>query len=184
MRFLNMLSLMEHIGSRKIMLSQMSGLLDVETLKHLAEETRHAFFFKHHAERLAGRPLDGYHRDETLCREAAAMYIGRLDAEVKRNIAAPSFSETLYKWVSLIIELRANWVYGLYQEELVKAGNSVSLKGVIAEEVQHLDAMASQLQEDDLAWTVALARLTAVESKLFQRLWSQLQTALAAPLAA
>lgn len=178
-RFLNMLSLMEHIGSRKIMLSQMGGLLDAETLKHLAEETRHAFFFKHNAERLAGRTLDGYHRDETLCRDAAAMYIGRLDAEVKRNVAAPAFSDTLYKWVSLIIELRANWVYGLYQEELARAGNPVSVKSVIAEEVQHLDAMAAQLREDDLAWDVALARLTAAESRLFQRLWTQLQRALA-----
>lgn len=180
-RFLNMLSLMEHIGSRKIMLSQMKGVLGTETLKHLAEETRHAFFFKLNAEKLAGRALDGYPRDETLCRGAAAMYIGRLDAEVKRNVNAPSFSETLYKWVSLIIELRANWVYGMYQEELAKAGNPVSLKSVIAEEVQHLDSMAEQLQEDGDAWKKDLARMTAVESGLFQRLWSSLQRALAEP---
>lgn len=176
--FLNMLSLMEHIGSRKIMLSQRRGALGSETLKHMAEETRHAFFFKHQAERLAGRALDGYHRNETLCRAAAAMYVGRLDAEVKRNIAAPPCSETLYRWVSLIIELRANWVYGLYQEELVRTGSPVSLKSVIAEEAQHLDAMASQLQEDEAAWGDALNRLAAVENRLFHRFWRQLQRAL------
>jgi hypothetical protein len=178
-RFLNMLSLMEHIGSRKIMLSQTHGVLGAETLKHLAEETRHAYFFKLNAEKVAGRVLEGYPGGETLCRGAAAMYIGRLDAEAKRNVEAPSFSEALYKWVSLIIELRANWVYGLYQEELEKAGSPVSLKSVIAEEVQHLEAMAGQLQDDGEAWRRDLARLTGVESGLFQRFWSQLQKALA-----
>ena len=53
-RFLNMLSLLEHLGSRKIMLSQMKGILTQDILKHLAEETRHAFFFKREAEKLCG----------------------------------------------------------------------------------------------------------------------------------
>src|SRR5579863_4921348 len=56
-RFLNTLSLLEHIGSRKIMLTRaIAG--DGRILKHLAEETRHAWFFKRAAERLAGRALD------------------------------------------------------------------------------------------------------------------------------
>ena len=88
-RFLNMLSLMEHIGSRKIMLSQMkrrawggdaeaSGRGDAARLLLQAER------------RAAGRAAArGLSRDETLCRGAAAMYIGRLDAEVKRNVDAP-----------------------------------------------------------------------------------------------
>ena len=57
-RFLNTLSLMEHIGSRKIMVSQTCGPLGREVLKHLAEETRHAFFFKKAAETL-GRAAVG-----------------------------------------------------------------------------------------------------------------------------
>ena len=64
-RFLNTLSLMEHIGSRKIMASQTHGPLGRDVLKHLAEETRHAFFFKKAAESLARRPLE-YGEQETI----------------------------------------------------------------------------------------------------------------------
>ena len=42
--------------------------------------------------------------------------------------------------------------------------------------------MAEQLQEDGDAWKQDLARMTAVESGLFQRLWSSLQRALAEPV--
>ena len=64
-RFLNMLSLMEHIGSRKIMATQSNAALANDTLKHLAEEARHAYFFKRAAEKLARKPLD-YSTEETL----------------------------------------------------------------------------------------------------------------------
>src|ERR1700681_3613229 len=60
-RFLNMLSLLEHTGSRKIMASQAMTEPGQDILKHLAEETRHAFFFKRTAEKLARRPLDYSH---------------------------------------------------------------------------------------------------------------------------
>src|SRR3974390_92113 len=49
-RFLNTISLMEHIGSRKIMLSQGKSTLPESILRHLNEETRHAHFFRRAAE--------------------------------------------------------------------------------------------------------------------------------------
>jgi hypothetical protein len=86
-RFLNMLSLMEHIGSRKIMLSQAKGELPQDTLKHLAEETRHAFFFKRAAENLAGRSLD-YGAADTMAGTEARMYMARLDAFIAKHLRA------------------------------------------------------------------------------------------------
>ena len=61
-KFMNMLSMLEHMGSRKIMVSQMhkGDTLSEDTLKHLAEEARHAYFFKRQAERAAGHSLDGW----------------------------------------------------------------------------------------------------------------------------
>src|SRR5580704_9739678 len=56
-RFLNTLSMMEHMGSYKIMATQKGPMIDQATLKHSAEETRHAFFFKRLAERDAGRAM-------------------------------------------------------------------------------------------------------------------------------
>ena len=84
-RFLNTLSLMEHIGSRKIMTSQTSRGLGGETLRHLAEETRHAYFFKRAAEKLARSPL-GYGVDETIAGAMARGYMARLDAGIARSL--------------------------------------------------------------------------------------------------
>ena len=86
-RFLNTLSLMEHIGSRKIMASQSGAGLKQDTLKHLAEETRHAFFFKRAAESTARNALD-YSRETTLATAAARAYMGRLDAHIAAALDA------------------------------------------------------------------------------------------------
>jgi len=56
-RLLNMLSLLEHIGSRKIMTCRAMRAPGLELLKHLTEESRHAFFFKRAAVGAAGRAL-------------------------------------------------------------------------------------------------------------------------------
>ena len=117
-RFLNTLSLLEHIGSRKIMTSQQEPQQD--TLKHLAEETRHAFFFKRAAEKTAGRPLD-YDPEHTLAGMSARQYMARLDAHIARDLpGAPDPSAYLY--MSLIVELRAIWFYRLYHGVLTAQG--------------------------------------------------------------
>jgi hypothetical protein len=62
-RFLNTLSLLEHIGARKIMTTHAAGgaagggELCGDTLRHIAEEARHAWFFKRQAEAAAGHAL-------------------------------------------------------------------------------------------------------------------------------
>src|SRR3569832_825843 len=76
-RFLNMLSLLEHIGSRKIMTCRAMRAPGLELLKHLTEESRHAFFFKRAAEGAAGRPLD-YNAADTVAPTAAKFYMERL----------------------------------------------------------------------------------------------------------
>src|SRR5271156_3809537 len=86
-RFLNTLSLLEHIGSRKILLSQKDSTWKEDSLRHLAEETRHAHFFRRAAEKLAQRALD-YGDANTLAPCSARMYFGRLDACVTRELGA------------------------------------------------------------------------------------------------
>ncbi len=168
-RFLNTLSLLEHIGSRKIMLSQMRGGLDKETLKHLAEETRHAFFFKHQAERMAGHALENYDAASTLCPAEAKNYFGRLDAGLTQ-LLKPRVKRAPYLWVSFIIELRAGWVYRFYEKALVQAGAPFSLKSVTAEEEKHLRDMQESLQASGLMDDLLLARAVALETKLFTHL--------------
>ena len=177
MRFLNMISMMEHMGSRKIMLSQMRGLLTQDILKHLAEEARHAFFFKREAEKLAGTPIDGYPEHFTLCTGAARFYFERLDAGLTGGLAGKALRETRYLLVSYIIELRAIWVYHRYQDSLTAAQHPLSLKGVIAEEDRHLVDMESRLQEIGFPTLETLPGACTLEKGLFERFFGALTSA-------
>lgn len=165
--FLNMLSMLEHMGSRKIMLSQMDKTLTEDTLKHLAEEARHAYFFKRQAEKIAKKSIDGFTPENTSCRNAALMYFGRLDAGISQSV----MPRDPYPWVSLIIELRACWLYAIYQDVLEKSDVKISLKSLLAEEDMHLAEMFEACEEDD----EKLQNLSAYETKLFSTLFVQLQ---------
>ena len=174
-RFLNMLSMLEHMGSRKIMLSQMKGILTQDILKHLAEEARHAFFFKREAEKLSGEAIDGFPEESTLCASAARFYFERLDAGLTSDMLSLAQREARYIWVSYVVELRAIWVYRLYQEVLTETGHAMSLKGVIAEEDRHLIDMASRLGEIGFDADARLPAACAFEKGLFVKLFAALQ---------
>ncbi len=213
--FMNMLSMLEHIGSRKIMLSQMDkhDTLDQDTLQHLSEEARHAYFFKRHAERIAGKALPGWTDENTMCRVPALMYFGRMDAGITKRInqsssrwrasqealartgsgkdgeqSSPTYGSPPskhagacrgddregndpYPWVSLIIELRACWLYRIYNEAIEEAGIHLPLKSLIAEEDHHLAEMYEACDDDGKQ----LRELSRYETKLFEALWAQLE---------
>lgn len=189
-RFLNMLSMLEHMGSRKIMVSQMDKgeTLDQDVLQHLAEEARHAYFFKRHAERVNGAAMPGWVDANTMTRVPALMYFGRMDAGISKRLGAfpPSTPPASggeedcvagfrgvepYYWVSLIIELRACWLYAIYDEIVEEAGVHLPLKGLIAEEDGHLEEMFAACGDNhDL-----LQELSRYETDLFEKLWGALE---------
>ena len=171
-RFLNSLSLMEHIGSRKIMASQAGGPLSSDTLKHLAEETRHAFFFKRAAEAVAGRDLS-YKRADLLAGPQAALYMGRLDAFVARQAKGAA----AYLYMSLVVEVRAVWFYGLYQSVLQGAGSFLKLASVLAEEERHLDEMRQSLAALGEDVDARLAEFCTFEARRFAVLLDALEEA-------
>jgi hypothetical protein len=169
-RFLNTLSLMEHVGSRKIMISQSrGGVLNAQTLQHLAEETRHAFFFKRAAEALAGRPL-GYEEGDLLAGAQARHYMARLDARIARGATG----RNAYLFMSYIVEVRAVWFYNLYDRVLKAGGRPLKLTSLLAEEKSHLAEMRAQL---DQAAETQLAAFSAHENSLFARLLAGLERA-------
>ena len=172
-RFLNTLALMEHIGSRKIMASQTHGPLGQEILKHLAEETRHAYFFKRAAEKLARRALQ-FDELDAIRPASARMYFGRLDATIADALGANAHIEVPYLYVSLIIELRAIWTYRLYQDVLSERSAGLSLKSVLAEEELHLAQMARRLRQLDAQPEVRVPGFACIEDRLFRRLWAGL----------
>jgi len=169
-RFLNTLSLLEHIGSRKIMLSHARPSRDV--LRHLAEETRHAFFFKRAAEGLAQGALS-YEAPHLLAGAQARFYMGRLDgriAQIARGGAA-------YYYMSLLIELRAIWFYRIYQSVLTEMGQKLNLASLLAEETRHLAEMNDQLTAPGENPQTHLPGLIAFEERCFANLLAGLDKA-------
>ncbi len=150
---------------------------ETSALKHLAEETRHAFFFKREAEKMAGHALKGYSDFETLAAGPGQFYFGRLDAGLSATLPNSHHSEVAYLWVSLVVELRALWVYRLYQGALTDAKSSPSLKGIIAEEDRHLLDMTDRLSDLGFETRHALPGALILERRLFQRLMMALTEA-------
>src|SRR5579863_4312397 len=78
-RFANRLSALGNAGSYRISLSHRDWTIDQPTLNHLADETRHALFFKRRAERQSGRPLN-YVPVDMLAANVAHQYLQRLES--------------------------------------------------------------------------------------------------------
>lgn len=171
-RFLNTLSLMEHIGSRKIMLAQ-PRVPDGAMLKHLAEETRHAWFFKRAAEKLAGRALD-YDDDALLAGAAARFYMDRLDAGISSTMTLGE-GPLPYLYMSLIIERRAIWAYRIYQSVLAARNCGISLTGVLAEEDLHHDKMLAGIGARDPLSDERMPAFCAMEQDNFRRFWGAVE---------
>lgn len=143
-RFINTLSLLEHIGSYKIMSTRHSAEIDQATLRHVTEECHHAFFMKRQAEKAAGRPLQ-YVEADLLAPVPARMYFQRFEATMARELASCRDDIAVYLYMSMIIELRAVWFYSLYQQALARIDHSMSLKRLLGEEQNHLTDMAERL---------------------------------------
>jgi len=169
---LNTLSLLEHVGSRKIMrtLHPHGACANGARLKHLAEETRHAWFFKRAAEQRVGRDLS-YRKADILGTRRTHLYIHLLDRHICRSIG----TEGAYTATSCIVEIRANWFYRIYQDVLISLGDRLNLRSILAEESAHLEEMASQMQ---VAAKASVPRLLSFEKSLFAELLADLESAI------
>ncbi len=187
-RWLNTLSFLEYTGTRKISRSLEHRAIDEEALRHLAEEARHAHFFKRMIERVPGDPAcDGYGVDELLGGRAASRYFQSLDAVVRRELVsaayrreelpAESLSELSYVYVTLLIEERAGLLYPLYDQCLRDADVPVRLSGIVLEEEKHLEDMFATIAKQDPGRDDRLARLREREAVLFARFFAVLKEA-------
>ena len=177
-RMLNTLSLLEHMGSHKIMATQHSAAIDQATLKHVAEEAHHAFFMKRQAEKTAGRALE-YVAADLLAPASARMYFQRLEGATVRALGEGRSARAVYLYMSMIVELRALWFYGLYEQALKRAQHALTLKRVLGEEQAHLSDMAERLESGNGLDDVRTAQVLAAERKLFSRLLGALERAAA-----
>ena len=177
-RMINTLSLLEHMGSHKIMATQHSAAIDQATLRHVAEEAHHAYFMKRQAEKVAARALE-YVDEDLLAPTSARMYFQRLEAKMKRALSTLDSERAVYLYMSMIVEFRALWFYHLYQDVLQKARHALSLKRVLGEEANHLSEIAGRLDERDELNDTHAAELLGFERKLFARFLGELERAAA-----
>jgi hypothetical protein len=177
-RMINTLSLLEHMGSHKIMATQHSVGIDQATLKHVAEEAQHAYFMKRQAEKTAERPL-GYTADDLLAPSSARMYFQRLESATVRTLGPQRSARAAYLYMSMIVEFRALWFYDLYQHALQRARHALSLKRVLGEEQAHLADMAQRLEAGSELDDARAAQVLAAERRLYARLLGAIERAVA-----
>jgi hypothetical protein len=170
---MNTLSMLEHMGSHKIMATQHGTAVDQATLRHVAEECHHAFFMKRQAEKAALRPLD-YDEADLLAPRGARMYFQRLEASMVRRLDGRN-RVAAYLYMSMIVEFRAVWFYGLYQEALQRHSHPLSLKRLLGEEQNHLTEMADRLTHAGEFSGVLVDEFVAIEHRLYARVLIALQ---------
>lgn len=172
-KLLNTLSMLEHMGSHKIMATQHGADVDQATLRHVAEECHHAFFMKRQAEKAAARPL-AYEAADLLAPRAARMYFQRLEASMVRRLEGRN-RVAAYLYMSMIVEFRAVWFYSLYQESLQRHSHPVSLKRLLGEEQNHLTEMADRLTHAGEFNSPLVDEFVATEHELYTRFLTALQ---------
>ena len=177
-RLLNTLSMLEHMGSHKIMATQHGAAIDQSTLRHVAEEAHHAYFMKRQAEKTAQRDLH-YKPDDLLAAPSARIYFQRLEVAIVNRIGASGPTTAVYLLMSMIIEFRALWFYRLYQETLTRAGLPISLKRILGEEQHHLSEMADRLMAIEAFDEDQVSAFVAIENRLYQRMLSAIERAAA-----
>ncbi len=177
-RLINTLSMLEHMGSHKIMATQHSAGIDRPTLKHVAEEAQHAWFMKHQAEKCAGREMK-YAPGDLLAPASARMYFPRLEALIVRSLGSRRDTDAPYLYMSMVVEFRALWFYRLYEKCLKRAGHAMSLKRLIGEERHHLTDMANRLERSGDLSDAHAYRFLDGERQLYLGLLRALQRATA-----
>ncbi|WP_304065744.1 hypothetical protein [Pedobacter glucosidilyticus] len=184
-KWLNTLSFMENAGARKISASEDKKNVSLIILKHAAEEHRHAYYLKKQIDKIATDLCPNYHDQYLLAPVASKYYLGLLDVKVCKylkdtlNLKGQDLKFAAYLLVTYAIEVRADEIYPIYQNELSAAGSKVNVKSIIAEEEGHLEEMLAQLKTFSTDWEVHAKKAVEIEQELFNNWVNQLNLELA-----
>lgn len=178
-KWLNTLSYLEFMGTRKIARSASQPEQSEMRLRHLAEEARHAHFFKMMIPRLGVETCHDYELGSLFCGLSATRYFNALDASVKKENQkrfkhSNKLTELSYLYVTTLIEERAGDVYVTYDKLLQKEGIPIRLTGIIGEEDVHLKEMNEQLSKNELHSEEALDHLRKIENDLFDSFYASM----------
>jgi hypothetical protein len=175
-KWLNSLSMMENTGARKISRYEDPVLSDIIVLKHAAEEARHAYYLKKQIGKVANDACPDYSYPYLLAPIESHHYLHRLDVEAcrylknKLGLNARELKHGAYLLVTYAIEVRADMLYGVYQDALTRHNSRVNVKSIIAEEEGHLAEMQRMLELFHPQWRELAADICKLENELFD-LW-------------
>jgi len=172
-RWLNTLSLLENTGARKISASEDPLTVTYIILKHAAEEHRHAFYLKKQIEKIDGMECPTYAGEYLLAPGYSRYYLNQLDVQVSRylkselHLGGRDLRFAAYLLVTYAIEVRADELYPIYQDELDRVKSKINVKSIILEEEGHLEEMINQLKQFSPEWQQHADKAVAIESALF-----------------
>ncbi len=172
-KWLNSLSMMENTGARKISKYEHPVHTDIVVLKHAAEEARHAYYLKKQIGKLGEVSCPDYSYPYLLAPVESHHYLNMLDVDAcrylknKMQLEGRALKHGAYLLVTYAIEVRADMLYGVYQDALTKYGSKVNVKSIILEEEGHLAEMQRMLQDFHPDWEALAKDMCAVEDKLF-----------------
>jgi hypothetical protein len=179
-RWLNTLSLMENTGARKISASEDPETVTYIILKHAAEEHRHAFYLKKQIEKTKTGNCPTYANGYLIAPKSSKYYLNQLDIDVCRylkremGLKGIELRFAAYLLVTYAIEVRADELYPIYQDELDKVSSKVNVKSIILEEEGHLEEMINQLKSFSPDWQFHADKAVEMESQLFDQWVDQL----------
>lgn len=181
-KWLNTLSFLEYIGARKIIKSQHATELDGEMVEHIAEEARHALFFKKLAHKVCPSEKElTYGESDLLEGKQSERYFQDLDAMVTEELEEVQ-TRLNYLYVTITIEHRAMILYRAYARFMQKKqmGREFQLQEVLQDEARHLQKTESLIKEiDHHHFSERKKHFLAEEAPKFHRLLSAWTNALA-----
>ncbi|HYD20977.1 MAG TPA: hypothetical protein VEB40_05835 [Flavipsychrobacter sp.] len=172
-KWLNSLSMMENTGARKISRYEDPVYTDIIVLKHAAEEARHAYYLKKQIGKIDPAACPDYSFQYLLAPLSSYQYLHRLDVAACRYLAEEvglrgrDTDHGAYLLVTYAIEVRADSLYGVYQDVLTAHNHRVNVKSIIMEEEGHLEEMTKTLTTFRDDWQTLAERMCAVETGLF-----------------
>ena len=170
--WLNTLSYLEYIGTRKIIKALPAEKLNETLLDHISEEARHSLFFKRQAKKLFGKSLF-FHSHEMIVSEAAEDYFQSIDHKAKEFSRSNPVLNYLY--TTYIVESRAILSYSIYNEILKRKNFGFSLNSILKEEEKHLEFVYQAIKKLDLFYEETLETLKEFEHRQYFSLLFELE---------
>ena len=163
-RFLNTLSYLEYLGTRKMLKSLPAPLLNKVFLDHINEESRHSLFLKTIAQKLAGKNL-GFKETELIAGSKASQYFKEVEHyTLKFSFSNPVLSDL---YTTYAIEQRALIFYSLYNDILKKKSFHFSMQSILNDEADHLDHVLKTVQKIDIFWEKNLEEISQFEHQKY-----------------